>query len=287
MPVPPDRPLKRTRLEHADLRAAWDANAESWIAWARTPGHDSYWQFHRDQFLELVPPPGRRTLDLGCGEGRLSRHLKEFGHEMTGVDLSPAMLAAAREADPELETHLADAAELPFADATFDCVVAFMSFQDADDLEGAAREAARVLEPGGRLCIAVVHPLNSAGSFEGDDADSRFTIGGSYLEPSFYADEIARDGLEMTFVSAHRPLQAYAEALFETGLVIERLRETSVPESAIIRPRSRRWLRIPLFLHIRALKPVREILPRMSTERGSVRHIDEADENRPSPRSGK
>lgn len=164
------------------------------------------------------------------------------------------MLAAAQEADPDLETHLADAAALPFADGTFDCVVAFMSLQDVDDLEAAIRDAARVLEPGGRLCIAVVHPLNSAGGFGGDEADSPFTIAGSYLAPSFYADEIARDGLEMTFVSAHRPLNAYTEALSEARLVIERLREPAVPDVAISRPRSRRWQRIPLFLHVRALK---------------------------------
>ena len=174
---------------------------------------------------------------------------------MVAVDLSPTMLAAAQEADPELETQLADAAELPFADEAFDCVVAFMSLQDVDDLEGAISEAARVLEPSGRLCIAVVHPLNSAGGFGGDEADSAFTIGGSYLAHSFYADEITRDGLEITFVSAHRPLEAYVEALFVNGLVVERLREPAVPESAISRPRSRRWQRIPLFLHIRALKP--------------------------------
>lgn len=249
-----NRPMQRTRIASADLRTAWDEQAASWVAWAQAPDHDSYWHFHRDQFLELVPPPGRRTLDLGCGEGRLSRDLKKLGHDMVAVDLSPTMLAAAQQADPDLETHHADAAGLPFADSTFDCVVAFMSLQDVDDLDGAIREAARVLEPGGRLCIAVVHPLNSAGGFGGDEADSPFTIGGSYLAPSFYADEIARDGLEMTFVSAHRPLNAYTEALSEARLVMERLREPAIPDVAVSRPRSRRWQRIPLFLHVRALK---------------------------------
>ena len=152
--------------------------------------------FTATKFLELVPAPGRRTLDLGCGEGRLSRDLKVLGHQVVAVDASTTMLRAARDADHELEAHLADAAALPFADRAFDCVVAFMSLQDVDDLEGAVSEAARVLEPGGRLCLAVVHPLNSAGSFDGEDGDSPFTIADSYLERSYYADDMVRGGLE-------------------------------------------------------------------------------------------
>lgn len=255
MAHPSHRPATRTRLASADLREAWEETAADFVTWARAPGHDSYWSFHRDVFCELVPPPRRRTLDLGCGEGRLSRHLKTLGHEVVGVDASPTMLAAAREAARDTETHLADAAALPFADGAFDCVIAFMSLQDIDDLEGAVSEAARVLEAGGRLCFAVVHPLNSAGSFEGELADSPFVIGGSYLDRSFYADRLSRDGLEVTFTSAHRPLQGYTEALASAGLVIERLREPAVPEHAVANPRTRRWQRLPLFLHGRALKP--------------------------------
>ena len=250
----PDRPLERTRLESTDLAEAWEEHAPEFIAWARTPGHDSYWQYHRDQFLELVPPPGRRTLDLGCGEGRLSRDLKAIGHDVVAVDLSPTMVAAATEADADMETHLADAADLPFDDAAFDLVVAFMSLQDMDDMEGAIGEAARVLEPRGTLCLAIVHPFNSAGRFVGDDASSPFVVEGSYLERFRYADNLVRDGLAITFVSEHRPIQAYVNALSEAGLVVERLRETDVPDSGIVRPRSRRWQRLPLFLHIRARK---------------------------------
>lgn len=255
MSHPPDRPLQRTHLESADLGAAWEEHAAEFIAWARKPEHDSYWQYHRDQFLELVPPPGRRTLDLGCGEGRLSRDLKAIGHDVVAVDLSPTMLAAAEGADADLETHLADAADLPFEDASFDLVIAFMSLQDVNDMEGAIREAARVLEPGGSCCLAVVHPFNSAGRFAGDDASSAFVVEGSYLDRFRYSDNFVRDGLEMTFVSEHRPIQAYVNALADAGFAIERLRETDVPESGIVRPRSRRWQRIPLFLHVRAEKP--------------------------------
>jgi SAM-dependent methyltransferase len=251
----PDRPTSRERLERADLRSSWERHAAEWIAWARTPGHDSYWRFHRDQFLELVPKPGRATLDLGCGEGRLARDLTRLGHDVVGVDLSPTMVAAARAAQPGLAVHEADAAHLPFPDASFDCVVAFMSLQDVHDFEAAVREGARVLEPGGRLCFAIVHPLNSAGKFDGDEADAPFVIAGSYLARSHYADSVARDGLEMTFVSEHRPLQAYTDALADAGLLIERLREPAMPEEALASERSRRWVeRLPLFLHGRAVK---------------------------------
>jgi SAM-dependent methyltransferase len=252
---PPDRPVRRTRLASLDLRATWEAEAPAWVAWARKPGHDGYWTFHRDLFLELLPPPGRRTLDLGCGEGRLSRDLKRLGYDVAGVDLSPTMIAAAREADPELELHVADAAELPFADGTFDLVVAFMSLQDVERFDGAVREAGRVLEAGGRFCLAVVHPLNSAGSFAGDAGDSPFVVDGSYLDRSYYADDFARDGLEITLASAHRPLEAYADALADAGFLIERLREPALPEHALRNPHSARWRRLPLFVHLRALKP--------------------------------
>ncbi|HET8893551.1 MAG TPA: class I SAM-dependent methyltransferase [Gaiellaceae bacterium] len=247
--------MERRRGGAPDTRAAWEEHAAAWIRWAREPRHDSYWRFHRDDFLELVPPPGRRTLDLGCGEGRLSRDLRAMGHHVVGIDASPTMVRAAREADPDHEVLLGDAAELPFAAGEFDLVVAFMSLQDVDDHVGAIAEAARVLQPGGHLCLAIVHPLNSAGEFDGQSRDSPFTVRSSYLEPSSYADSVERDGLELTFVSRHRPLESYTEPIVEHGLLIERLRESTVPPEVATTERSQRWLRIPLFLHLRAVKP--------------------------------
>jgi SAM-dependent methyltransferase len=239
----------------SELSEAWEENAAAWIAWAREPGHDSYWRFHRDLFLDLVPAPAGRTLDIGCGEGRLARDLAALGHDVVGVDASPTMLAAAREAAPEMELHLADAADLPFPVASFALVVAFMSLQDVDDLPGALHEAARVLAPGGRLCLAIVHPLNSAGSFTSKVPGSPFVIDGSYLDESVTDETFERDGLAMRFVSRHRPLQAYTELLAASGLLIERLREPPIQASGVYAEEDTRWRRIPLFLHVRAIKP--------------------------------
>ena len=247
--------MERRRGGSADTRAAWEEHAADWIKWAREPGLDSYWRFHRDTFLELVPPPGRRTLDLGCGEGRLSRDLRGLGHDVVGVDGSQTMVAAAREADPDTEVLVADAAKLPFDDGAFDCVIAFMSLQDVDDHVGAIGEVARVLEAGGRLCMAIVHPLNSAGEFAGTESDSPFIVTGSYLEPSAYADTVERDGFGLTFVSRHRPIESYTDAIADSGLLIERIRESAFPANAVSSESSRKWLRIPLFLHVRAAKP--------------------------------
>jgi SAM-dependent methyltransferase len=232
------------------LRDAWEAEAENWAAWARSAHHDSYHKFHRDTFLELLSPPGRRTLDAGCGEGRLTRDLTRLGHRVVAVDAAPSMVRYARERDPEGEYHLASASELPFDTAAFDLVVAFMSLQDMDNPEGVVRESWRVLEPGGRFCFAIVHPINSAGKFETDEEDAPFVIRDSYFERRRYVDRLERDGLEMTFTSDHRSLEGWLWPVAEAGFLLERVREVPATD----RPR---WQRIPLFLHVRALKSER------------------------------
>ncbi len=242
------------------MRDGWEAEAEKWAAFAGVPGRDHAHESINLPALRMLlpepgPGPGRRTLDLACGEGRVSRYLRLAGYQVTGADAAPAMVRRAAGHPDAAPAVVADAAALPFRDEAFALVVAYMCLHDIDRMPAAVAEAARVLEAGGRLCAAIPHPVSSAGRFSGRDADAPFLIEGSYLDAA-PADWVAdRDGVTMTFHSEHRPLEAYSRALEAAGLLIEAIRETRVPDTAVAaEPGARRWQRIPPSLHLRAVK---------------------------------
>jgi SAM-dependent methyltransferase len=242
-------------VDETPIDSTWEREAENWVRWVRTPGHDSYW-YYRASFLdEILPPAGRQTLEIGCGEGRVARDLAARKHRVIGIDSSPTLLRYARDADPEGRYELVDAAHLPFDGASFDLVVAYNSLMDISDMPGAVREAARVLEPGGRFCISVTHPVNDAGRFDSDEPDAAFIIRGSYFGRRPFEGHFERDGLEMTFRGWTYALEDYWRALEAAGFVVERLREPVATDEAVgKRPGFRRWQRLPLFLQLRALK---------------------------------
>jgi SAM-dependent methyltransferase len=239
------------------MRQGWESEAQNWAHFARTPGLDSaHENINLPALLEMLPPPGRQTLDLACGEGRLGRLLAPLGHRVVGVDASPTMVRLAATHPDHQPAVLADATALPFGDGAFDLVVAYMCLHDIDAMPQAVSEIARVLGRPGRLCAAIPHPVNSAGSFQGRDPEAPFVISGSYLDPAQDSWVLDRDGVRLTFYSEHRPLEAYSRALAAAGLLIETIREVRAPGHVVARdPRARRWQRIPLFLHLRAIKP--------------------------------
>ncbi len=237
------------------LRDKWNENADQWITWVRDPGQpDSYWRFHRQQFLSLVPDPGRLTLDIGCGEGRVGRDLQQLGHRILGVDWSVTMCkAAASHREAPTRAIAGDAAKLPLADASADCAIAFMSLHDIDNMPEAIAEIARVLEDGKKLALAIVHPMYSNGGFPTPGApDCDFVITRSYFKPELCVSQDGKDGMKVTFYREHRPLQAYVTALIDAGFSIEQWRE--VTEEDQNNPRHR----IPMFLDILATRGRRE-----------------------------
>ncbi|TMD13306.1 MAG: class I SAM-dependent methyltransferase [Chloroflexi bacterium] len=230
-------------------REHWERQASNWAAWARTPDFDEYWKYS-PAFFELVPPPRGRTLEVGCGEGRVTRDLARLGHRVVAVDPVAALIRLARETDADNDYLRCDSAALPFADGAFNLAVFYNSLMDVDDMEASLQEAARVLRPSGTLCACVTHPIADAGRFESRDADATFLIEGNYLGPRRWLELplVHRDGLSMDFSGWAYPLEAYFRALEDAGFVVQCLREPPAADE------DQRWRRLPLFLMWRAVK---------------------------------
>jgi 2-polyprenyl-3-methyl-5-hydroxy-6-metoxy-1,4-benzoquinol methylase len=63
----------------------WARIAPEWVAWARTPNHDAFWAY-RASLLTFIGRGKGEALDVGCGEGRVSRVLKDCGYRVTATD---------------------------------------------------------------------------------------------------------------------------------------------------------------------------------------------------------
>jgi SAM-dependent methyltransferase len=230
---------------------AWEVEAEHWVRWARTEDHDAYWHYRDAFFDDIVPSPGHTTIEVGCGEGRVTRDLVERGHRVVALDGSTTLLRYALDADAAGRYLLADAPALPLGDTSVDMAVAYNSLMDFDDMPGAVREVARVLEPGAAFCICIVHPILDAGGFESDAGDAPYALRHAYFGARPFDETVVKRGLTMRFRGWSHSLEAYFSALFEAGFVVDALRE---PVPAIGTGDLARWHRYPMFLHLRARK---------------------------------
>jgi len=96
----------------------------------------------------LVPKPGERILDVGCGDGALTKAVADLGVCVIGVDASLDQIAAAQALG--LEVHVMDATALTF-DAVFDGVMSNAALHWVTDQDAAIQGIARALKPGGRF----------------------------------------------------------------------------------------------------------------------------------------
>jgi SAM-dependent methyltransferase len=132
--------------------------AESYGRWRASPlGAITEGVEVRLVFALAGPLAGRRVLDVGTGDGTYAIEAAVRGAEVTGVDVDPAMVAAARaraeSAHAIVRLCEGPAQALPFADGAFDVVFAVTVLCSVPDASRAVRELARVLVPGGRLVL--------------------------------------------------------------------------------------------------------------------------------------
>ncbi|HEU0158085.1 MAG TPA: class I SAM-dependent methyltransferase [Hyphomicrobiaceae bacterium] len=117
----------------------------------------------------LSAKPKEQVLDVATGTGWSARNVARSGAEVTGVDISPALLAAAQDLSahvrPVIRFELGDAERLPFADGRFDAAISTFGVIFAQDQERAALELGRVLRKGGRVALATWPPSGSVAEF--------------------------------------------------------------------------------------------------------------------------
>jgi len=141
-------------MDHEEVGRYWNENAEVWTELVRA-GYDHYRNgLNTPAFFEMLPGvDGLSGLHAGCGEGHNTRLLAERGARMTGIDISRNFIRYAREAEAArplgIRYENASAVQLPFENASFDFVVAFMSLMDIPETERVLAEVFRVLRLGG------------------------------------------------------------------------------------------------------------------------------------------
>lgn len=98
---------------------------------------------------------GTRMLDAGCGAGTASLLAAERGAQVAGLDAAPALVAVAAARVPGADFRVGELEELPYADDSFDVVIAANAVQYTSDRAATMRELSRVCRPVGRVALAV------------------------------------------------------------------------------------------------------------------------------------
>ena len=210
----------------------WEQHA-AWWQEGFTDGVDPEYE---EQVLPLVDRflhGSRRVLDVGCGEGQVSRRIAGLGAEVVGLDPTTAQIRLAHERGGRACYMRARSEQIPCPDASFDAVVLCLALEHVDPFEPAIGEVARVLAPDGLFLLFLAHPLlQSPGSGWVDDLNSgdHFWRVGQYLQDDVAIDEIA-PGVRLQF--AHRPLSRYVHTMGQAGLVIEDMVEPPPPTAVV------------------------------------------------------
>ncbi|MGN6483823.1 MAG: class I SAM-dependent methyltransferase [Thermomicrobiales bacterium] len=180
----------------------------------------------------IGPVAGDRICAVGCGAGRETRLLAKLGATVTGIDLSDALLAIAREREASAPLGIAyrhdDAHTLAtLDDASFEGAVCYMALMDIPDLALALGAIARVLVPGGWFVFAITHPCFKPPAYgelvdHGEGTVRR--VVGKYFEEGAW-DGPGKNTVHLPSRAYHRTLSTYVNALTSAGFVIEALRE--------------------------------------------------------------
>ena len=195
------------------------------------------------------------VLDVACGQGRVARELARRGAQVTGVDISPALLGKARAQEtartPGITYVHADVSTPNvLAGQIFDGAVCNYGLSDIDDLDGLLVNIARLVRGGGWFVFSLLHPC-----FPGWDRDAPSSWPpdrGYYWEGWWLADNT---GFRGKVGSQHRMLSTYFNSLARHGFILEEVAEPRPgPEWALRLPGA---APVPLYLVARCRRAER------------------------------
>ncbi|HTJ70452.1 MAG TPA: class I SAM-dependent methyltransferase [Actinospica sp.] len=217
-------------------RSWWDANADEYQT-----EHGEYlgdarflWcpeGVYEDEAGLLGPVAGLDVLEVGCGAAQCARWLADQGARVVGFDISMRQLRHSGRIDEQsgraaLRLVQADAAALPFADASFDVACsAFGAVPFVSDSALVMREVARVLRPGGRWVFSVPHPFRWTLPDLPDDEG--LVVRHSYFDRRPYVEQ-DEDGAA-TYVEHHRTFGDRVRELTAAGLAVDDVVEPEYP----------------------------------------------------------
>lgn len=201
----------------ADIAAAqYDAMGAAYAA-ANT---DNFYNalYERPAMVRLIGDiAGRDVLDAGCGPGALTETLLDAGARVTAVDVSAEMLRlASTRVGSRAQLVVADlAGPLPFADDSFDLIVASLVLHYLRDWEPVLTELRRVLRPAGRLVMSTHHPAMDWQAHSPDD----------YFAVKQVTETWKKAGTSYPVTFWRRPLRSMTGAIAAAGFAIHRLEE--------------------------------------------------------------
>lgn len=229
--------------------ARYDAVADFYAA-----GFDTIDEPASVALLDLLgEPAGLRVLDAACGHGRITRELARRGADVTGVDISAALIGRARDAERArplgIQYRHADVASADgLGDAEFDAVTCNFGLTDIDDLAGAVSAISAALRPGGRFVFSFLHPC-----FPGTPGVSgSWPTTGRYYDEGLWTADGSRSALRRQVGANHRMVSTYLNTFSQHGLWADQLSE---PTPAMRWTQDRPYAdRVPVYLAGRCLK---------------------------------
>ncbi len=182
-------------MDHVSTaRAVYDATARAYVEFVGTElaaaTEGSIDRALLAAFVELVAVhPANRVADVGCGPGRVAAFLAGHDIDVVGIDVSPAMLALARNAHPGIQFEEGVLTALPIADQSLAGAVYWYSiiYTPPEHLDDVCTELARVLAPRGHLLVAF-----QAGNGEGVHRADAYGTGISLTSYRHSPDDVVR-----------------------------------------------------------------------------------------------